>query len=135
LTVEVDRLRRWYRPGLLCIGDAAHAMSPVGGVGINLAVQDAVAAANILAERLLGGAVTVETLQKVQRRREFPTRVTQRLQIVMQNKLIQPALTGKHERPKAPLFMKLMQWPLLQRIPGRLLAFGVRPEHIHSMAA
>jgi len=135
LTVEVDRLRRWYRQGLLCIGDAAHAMSPVGGVGINLAVQDAVAAANILAEPLRSAKVTTETLQQVQRRREFPTRVTQRVQIAMQNKLIQPALTNKGERPKAPLFMKLMQLPLLQRIPGRLLAFGVRPEHIHSRAA
>ena len=132
LTVEVDRLRRWYRQGLLCIGDAAHAMSPVGGVGINLAVQDAVAAANILAEPLRRGSVTIETLQQVQRRREFPTRITQRVQIAMQNNLIQPALANKRERPKAPLFMKLMQLPLLQRIPGRLLAFGVRPEHIHT---
>jgi 2-polyprenyl-6-methoxyphenol hydroxylase-like FAD-dependent oxidoreductase len=135
LTVEVDRLRQWYRSGLLCIGDAAHAMSPVGGVGINLAVQDAAAAANILAEPLRHGRVTIRTLQQVQRRREFPTRITQRVQIVMQNKLIQPALANKRERPRAPLFMKAMQWPLLQRIPGRLLAFGVRPEHIHSMAA
>jgi 2-polyprenyl-6-methoxyphenol hydroxylase-like FAD-dependent oxidoreductase len=135
LTVEVDRLRQWYRPGLLCIGDAAHAMSPVGGVGINLAVQDAAAAANILAEPLRRGMVTADTLKQVQRRREFPTRVTQRLQILMQNNLIQPALANKGERAKAPLFMKMMQWPLLRRIPGRLLAFGVRPEHIHTAAA
>jgi 2-polyprenyl-6-methoxyphenol hydroxylase-like FAD-dependent oxidoreductase len=92
LTVAVDRLPRWYRPGLLCIGDAAHAMSPIGGVGINLAVQDAVAAANILAEPLRRGAVTVETLSNVQRRREFPARVTQRRQIVLQNNIIGPAL-------------------------------------------
>jgi 2-polyprenyl-6-methoxyphenol hydroxylase-like FAD-dependent oxidoreductase len=135
LTVEVDRLRRWYRPGLICIGDAAHAMSPIGGVGINLAVQDAVAAANILAEPLRRGTVTVDTLEQVQRRREFPTRVTQRLQIFMQNNLIGPALANRGMRPKAPFFMKLTQWPLLRRIPGRLLAFGVRPEHVHSPIA
>jgi 2-polyprenyl-6-methoxyphenol hydroxylase-like FAD-dependent oxidoreductase len=135
LTVEVDRLRRWYRPGLICIGDAAHAMSPIGGVGINLAVQDAVAAANILAEPLLRGTVTIDTLKQVQLRREFPTRVTQRLQIFMQNNLIGPALANRGMRPKAPLFMKMTQWPLLQRIPGRLLAFGVRPEHVHTPTA
>jgi 2-polyprenyl-6-methoxyphenol hydroxylase-like FAD-dependent oxidoreductase len=135
LTVEVDRLRRWYRPGLICIGDAAHAMSPIGGVGINLAVQDAVAAANILAEPLRRGTVTVDTLKQVQRRREFPTRVTQRLQIFMQNNLIGPALANRGTRPKAPFFMKLTQWPLLRRIPGRVLAFGVRPEHVHSPTA
>ena len=130
LTVAVDRLRRWYRPGLLCIGDAAHAMSPIGGVGINLAVQDAVAAANILAQPLRRGSVSIETLEEVQRRREFPTRFTQRLQIVMQNNIIGPALEGR--RPKAPFFMKMLQWPLLRRIPGRLLALGIRPEHIRT---
>jgi 2-polyprenyl-6-methoxyphenol hydroxylase-like FAD-dependent oxidoreductase len=135
LTVEVDRLLRWYRPGLICIGDAAHAMSPIGGVGINLAVQDAVAAANILAEPLRRGTVTSETLEKVQRRREFPTRVTQRLQIIMQNNIIGPALASQATRPRAPLFMKMMQWPLLRRIPGRLLAYGVRPEHVQTPAA
>ena len=130
LTVAVDRLRRWCRPGLLCIGDAAHAMSPIGGVGINLAVQDAVAAANILAEPLRRGSVSIETLERVQRRREFPTRFTQRLQIVLQNNIIGPALGGR--RPKAPLFIKMLQWPLLRRIPGRLLALGIRPEHIRT---
>jgi 2-polyprenyl-6-methoxyphenol hydroxylase-like FAD-dependent oxidoreductase len=135
LTVEVDRLRRWYRAGLICIGDAAHAMSPIGGVGINLAVQDAAAAANILAEPLRRGTVTIDTLKQVQQRREFPTRFTQRLQIIMQNNLIGPALANKGGRPRAPLFMKMLQWPLLRRIPGRLLAYGVRPEHIHSLAA
>jgi 2-polyprenyl-6-methoxyphenol hydroxylase-like FAD-dependent oxidoreductase len=130
LTVAVDRLRRWYRPGLLCIGDAAHAMSPIGGVGINLAVQDAVAAANILAQPLRRGSVSIETLEQVQRRREFPTRFTQRLQIVLQNNIIGPALGGR--RPKAPFFMKMIQWPLLRRIPGRLLALGIRPEHIRT---
>jgi len=133
LTVAIDRLRRWCRPGLLCIGDAAHAMSPVGGVGVNLAVQDAVAAANILVQPLLSGTVTLDTLLAVQRRREFPTRVTQRIQILMQNNIIGPALTGK--RSKAPIFMKLLQWPLLRRIPGRVLALGVRPEHIHTPVA
>jgi 2-polyprenyl-6-methoxyphenol hydroxylase-like FAD-dependent oxidoreductase len=130
LTVAVDRLRRWYRPGLLCIGDAAHAMSPIGGVGINLAVQDAVAAANILAEPLRRGTVTSETLKDVQQRREFPTRFTQRMQIVLQNNIISPALRGK--RPNAPLLMKMMQWPLLRRIPGRVVALGIRPEHVHT---
>ena len=134
LTVMVDRLRHWYRPGLICIGDAAHAMSPIGGVGINLAVQDAVAAANILAEPLRRGTVTIETLNKVQKRREFPTRVTQRLQIMLQNNIISPALAHEGKRPKAPLFMKILRWPLLRRIPGRLLALGVRPEHIHTRA-
>src|SRR6516165_8997903 len=130
LTVVVDRLARWYRRGLLCIGDAAHAMSPVGGVGINLAVQDAVAAANILAEPLRSGGVGEDMLQKVVQRREFPTRFTQSLQIVMQNNIISPALRG--ERPNAPFFMKMMQWPVLRRIPGRVLALGIRPEHIHT---
>ncbi|MGA8919739.1 MAG: FAD-dependent oxidoreductase [Pseudolabrys sp.] len=130
LTVAVDRLRHWYRPGLLCIGDAAHAMSPIGGVGINLAVQDAVAAANILAEPLRRETVTIDTLKDVQQRREFPTRFTQRLQIVLQNNIIGPALRG--ERPKAPVFMKVLQWPLFRRIPGRVLALGVRPEHIRT---
>jgi 2-polyprenyl-6-methoxyphenol hydroxylase-like FAD-dependent oxidoreductase len=132
--VTVDRLRKWYRPGLICIGDAAHAMSPIGGVGINLAVQDAVASANILAEPLLRGAVTIGTLNDIQQRREFPTRVTQRVQIVMQNNLIGPALQGG-KRPKAPLLIKMLQWPLLRRIPGRVLALGIRPEHVHTPEA
>src|SRR5205085_11454964 len=100
LDVRVDRLRPWHADGLLCIGDAAHAMSPLGGVGINLAVQDAVAAANILAEPLRRGAVTEETLAAIQKRREFPTRMTQRVQLVLQNNLIGPALQGEGGRPK-----------------------------------
>jgi len=135
LTVAVDRLRRWYKLGLICIGDAAHAMSPIGGVGINLAVQDAVAAANILAEPLRRGAVTVGTLNDIQQRREFPTRFTQRVQITLQNNLIGPALQGTGKRSRAPLLMKMMQWPLLRRIPGRVLALGVRPEHIRTPEA
>lgn len=135
LTVTVDRLRRWYRSGLVCIGDAAHAMSPLGGVGINLAIQDAVAAANLLAEPLRRGAVTEAILGKLQQRREWPTRVTQRLQLLLQNNLIGPALRQKGARPHAPFAIKMLQWPLVRRIPGRLLAVGVRPEHVHTPEA
>ena len=132
LTVAVDRLNRWYKPGLLCIGDAAHAMSPIGGVGVNLAVQDAVAAANILAEPLRSGAVTDEALQAVQDRRTFPTRATQRLQIFMQNNIISAVLADKGELDP-PLVLRMLQWfPILQRIPARLLGLGFRPEHIHT---
>lgn len=130
LTVRVDRLRQWYRPGLLCIGDAAHAMSPVGGVGINLAIQDAVAAANILARPLREGRVSTEHLEKVQRRREWPVRVTQRLQLLVQNRVIARVLRA-NERLKPPLFFRLLsRFPLLRRIPGRLIGLGVRPEHV-----
>ncbi len=132
LTVAVDRLRQWYRPGLLCIGDAAHAMSPIGGVGINLAVQDAVATANILWKSLRDRMVTVDSLNEVQQRREFPTRFTQRMQILMQNNLIGPALAAQGKRPTAPLFFRMFQWPLLRRIPARVMALGVRPEHIRT---
>src|SRR6267154_576975 len=130
LTVAIDRLRQWHRPGLLCIGDAAHAMSPVGGVGVNLAVQDAVAAANILAEPLRAGVVTAAHLAAVQRRRAFPTQVIQRMQVIVQDKLLSPALASR-ERPKPPLVMRLIQWfPVLRRIPARIVGLGVRPEHI-----
>jgi 2-polyprenyl-6-methoxyphenol hydroxylase-like FAD-dependent oxidoreductase len=132
LTVKIDRLRHWHKPGLLCIGDAAHAMSPVGGVGVNLAVQDAVAAANILAEPLRAGTVTSEHLAAVQERRTFPMRVIQRMQVVVQNNLLSPALRSS-ERPRPPFVMRLLQWlPLLRRIPARLVGLGVRPEHIHT---
>jgi 2-polyprenyl-6-methoxyphenol hydroxylase-like FAD-dependent oxidoreductase len=132
LTVAVDRLERWYRPGLLCIGDAAHAMSPVGGVGINLAVQDAVAAANILYAPLRDRAVTVDDLRKVEARREFPVRATQRLQVFIQNRVIRRVLAGTAPA-QPPLVLKLAQWfPVLQRILARLIAVGVRPEHIHT---
>jgi 2-polyprenyl-6-methoxyphenol hydroxylase-like FAD-dependent oxidoreductase len=135
LTVAVDRLEKWYRPGLLCIGDAAHAMSPVGGVGINLAVQDAVAAANILYEPLRNRAVTPDDLRKVEARREWPARVTQRIQIFIQNRVISPVLAGT-ERPKPPFVVKLAQWfPVLQAIPARVIGIGVRPEHIHTPEA
>jgi 2-polyprenyl-6-methoxyphenol hydroxylase-like FAD-dependent oxidoreductase len=132
LSVAVDRLRQWWRPGLICIGDAAHAMSPIGGVGINLAVQDAVAAANRLAAPLRAGTVSDEDLRAIQARRTFPVRFTQRLQLTMQNQIIRRALAGT-QRPKPPLLFKLFDmFPLLRRIPGRLLAVGVRPEHVRT---
>jgi 2-polyprenyl-6-methoxyphenol hydroxylase-like FAD-dependent oxidoreductase len=132
LTVAVDRLERWHRAGLVCIGDAAHAMSPIGGVGINLAVQDAVAAANILAGPLRSGPVGDDVLAKVQERREFPTRVTQRIQILMQERVIRNVLAGQGEL-KPPLFIKLLQKvPFLRRFPARVLGLGVRPEHIRT---
>jgi 2-polyprenyl-6-methoxyphenol hydroxylase-like FAD-dependent oxidoreductase len=135
LTVAVDRLPRWYRPGLLCIGDAAHAMSPIGGVGINLAVQDAVATANILAGPLSRHAVTVDDLKAVQERRWFPTRVTQGVQVFLQNHVIAPTLAGARE-PKPPFALKLLDhFPLLRRLPARMIGMGVRPEHVHTMEA
>ncbi len=135
LTVRIDRLRQWYRPGLLCIGDAAHAMSPVGGVGINLAIQDAVATANLLWKPLKDGTLTEADLARVEKRREFPTRVTQRLQVAAQNRVIQPVL--RSTRPLAPpWFLKLFErLPVLQRIPARLVGVGVRPEHVHTPEA
>jgi 2-polyprenyl-6-methoxyphenol hydroxylase-like FAD-dependent oxidoreductase len=130
LTVSVDRLRVWHRPGLLCIGDAAHAMSPIGGVGINLAIQDAVAAANILAPRLLRGGVSDGDLRAVQRRREFPTRATQRLQVLVQNRVIGRVLENR-KALSPPLVLRLLQMiPFLKRIPARLVGMGFRPEHI-----
>lgn len=130
LTVAVDRLKAWARPGLVCIGDAAHAMSPVGGVGINLAVQDAVAAANLLWQPLKEKRLSFDDLKKVQARRDFPTRATQRLQLAMQNSIIAPTLaaTGKIKPPL--VFRLLTSVPLLSRIPARLLGLGFRPEHV-----
>jgi 2-polyprenyl-6-methoxyphenol hydroxylase-like FAD-dependent oxidoreductase len=134
LTVAVDRMPVWHRPGLLFIGDAAHAMSPIGGVGINLAIQDAVAAANILAEPLRAQRVTSETLRAVQRRREVPTRVTQRLQLVMQNRIVTRALE-ETETFTAPLAIRLLaKLPWLRRIPARVFGMGVRPEHVRTGA-
>jgi 2-polyprenyl-6-methoxyphenol hydroxylase-like FAD-dependent oxidoreductase len=135
LTVLVDRLRKWYRPGLLCIGDAAHAMSPVGGVGINLAIQDAVAAANILAARLARESVSTVDLERVQWRREFPTRVTQAGQVLVQNRVISRAL-GNNQQMTLPWVLKLFQrWPFLRRIPARLIGIGIRPEHVKTRDA
>jgi 2-polyprenyl-6-methoxyphenol hydroxylase-like FAD-dependent oxidoreductase len=132
LTVAVDRLARWHRPGLLCIGDAAHAMSPIGGVGVNLAVQDAVAAANILWRPLAAGSVSESDLAAVERRREFPTRITQRLQVVVQNRVIGRVL-GAREALRPPLLLRLFsRFAWLRRIPARLVGLGVRPEHVHT---
>ena len=130
LTVLVDRLRRWHRPGLLCIGDAAHALSPIGGVGINLAIQDAVAAANILADPLARGSCADADLARVQKRRELPTRVVQWVQVMAQERVIWPALSGKGPQ-QLPFALKLLRWaPMLRRIPARLVGIGIRPEHI-----
>ncbi|MGB6949657.1 MAG: FAD-dependent oxidoreductase [Methyloceanibacter sp.] len=132
LTVRVDRLKRWYAPGVLCIGDAAHAMSPVGGVGINLAVQDAVAAANILARPLRQGAVSVALLRQVQERRQLPARLTQALQVFIQKRVISAVLSLR-TRPRAPLVAKLLnRLPWLRRIPARVVGMGFRPEHVES---
>jgi 2-polyprenyl-6-methoxyphenol hydroxylase-like FAD-dependent oxidoreductase len=135
LSVSVDRLRQWHRPGLLCIGDAAHAMSPVGGVGINLAIQDAVAAANILAPRFKQGTASEDDLRAVQRRREFPTRATQAMQVFIQNRVISRVLkrTGKLSAPLPLRLIRLM--PFLTRIPARLIGLGIRPEHVRTPAA
>jgi 2-polyprenyl-6-methoxyphenol hydroxylase-like FAD-dependent oxidoreductase len=132
LTVVVDRLRRWHRPGLLCIGDAAHAMSPVGGVGINLAIQDAVATANLLASPLRAGRVKMDDLRKVQRRRGFPTWVTQRLQVFVQNRVISRVLRSRKQL-SLPLPIRLLRrFPRLQRVPAYLIGIGIRPEHVKS---
>jgi 2-polyprenyl-6-methoxyphenol hydroxylase-like FAD-dependent oxidoreductase len=132
LTVAVDRLARWFRPGLLCIGDAAHAMSPIGGVGINLAIQDAVAAANLLGPKLRQNNLTESDLEAVQRRRSFPTRATQRFQILIQNNVIRKVL-GSDKTLSAPWVLKLLQrWPILRRIPARVLGLGFRPEHVRA---
>jgi 2-polyprenyl-6-methoxyphenol hydroxylase-like FAD-dependent oxidoreductase len=132
LTVTVDRLRKWWLPGLLCIGDAAHAMSPVGGVGINLAIQDAVATANILAEKLKAGTAADADLAAVQRRRTLPTQLTQWLQVQVQNRVITRALSARGPR-KVPLVVRAFQkFRFLRRIPARLVGVGVRPEHVRT---
>ena len=128
LNVEVNRLQKWWMPGLLCIGDAAHAMSPVGGVGVNLAVQDAVAAANLLVIHLKSNTLSDSQLEAVQKRRAWPTSVIQLLQITIQNRLISSALSRKKSF-KAPLALRLMaRMPLLKRIPARIIGLGIRPE-------
>ncbi len=130
LTVKVDRLREWARPGLLCIGDAAHAMSPLGGVGINLAIQDAVAAANLLAAPLKKGPPSLAELRRVQMRRAFPTRVTQAVQVFAQERIIGPLLRERGEIT-LPFPVKMLQWfPYLRRFPARAVGIGVRPEHV-----
>ena len=132
LSVMVNRLRQWWRPGLICIGDAAHAMSPIGGVGINIAVQDAVAAANRLAAPLKAGTTTSGHLQAIQARRDFPARMTQKIQLSMQNRIIGPALQSTRD-PKPPWLLKWFDaFPILRRIPARLLALGIQPEHVQT---
>jgi 2-polyprenyl-6-methoxyphenol hydroxylase-like FAD-dependent oxidoreductase len=134
LTVLVNRLTQWSLPGLLCIGDAAHAMSPIGGVGINLAIQDAVAAANLLVQPLRDNRLTADDLTKVQKRRTWPVIATQRLQLFIQNRVIRNVLSGEATM-KIPWYLKLFnRWPVLRRIPARLVGVGVRPEHIRTRA-
>jgi len=131
LEVQVNRLRQWFRAGLLCIGDAAHAMSPIGGVGINLAIQDAVAAANILVPELLrGSTITTETLRKVQERRELPTRITQRVQLIVQNTVITRALATRGSMSPPLAFRTLGAVPSLRRVPARMVGLGFRREHV-----
>ncbi|HEX4012716.1 MAG TPA: FAD-dependent oxidoreductase [Candidatus Cybelea sp.] len=136
LEVRVDRLERWHKPGLLCIGDSAHAMSPIGGVGINLAIQDAVATANALADGLAAGnAPSDDDLARVQKRRMFPTKVTQNFQVFIQNRAIDPLLHGA-PLARAPLAARVFdEFPALRRLPARLIGLGVRPEHIHTRDA
>jgi 2-polyprenyl-6-methoxyphenol hydroxylase-like FAD-dependent oxidoreductase len=135
LTVQVDRLKEWSRPGLLCIGDAAHAMSPIGGVGINLAIQDAVATANLLAGKLREGTFADADLAAVQRRREFPAKLTQRIQLFLQDRVIRNVLAA--DRPFEPPFaVRLLgACPLLRRLPARLIGLGVRPEHVRPVSS
>jgi 2-polyprenyl-6-methoxyphenol hydroxylase-like FAD-dependent oxidoreductase len=135
LTVQVNRLRTWCRDGLLCIGDAAHAMSPVGGVGINLAIQDAVAAANLLWQPLRAGKPGVAALRRVQQRREWPTRVTQYLQVLVQNNILQRVL--KTDQPmQVPFALRMLaRSARLRTIPARVVGIGVRPEHVQSPSA
>jgi len=133
LSVSLDRLTRWWRPGLLAIGDAAHAMSPVGGVGINLAIQDAVAAANILAAPLSRGGDVSPLLKKVQERRMFPTRIIQGAQKIVHDRVLTPLVVRKAVPDKVPFVLSLFgRFPVLRRIPARLVGLGVRREHIHS---
>ena len=132
LSVMVNRLRQWWRPGLICIGDAAHARSPIGGVGINIAVQDAVAAANRLAAPLKAGTTSSGHLQAIQARRDFPARMTQKIQLTMQNRIIGPALQSTRDPQPPWLFKWFDAFPFLRRIPARLLALGIQPEHVQT---
>jgi 2-polyprenyl-6-methoxyphenol hydroxylase-like FAD-dependent oxidoreductase len=131
LSVRVDRLRNWSRPGLLCIGDSAHAMSPVGGIGINLAIQDAIAAANILAAPLRQNHVRQDDLRAVEKRRIRPTRWTQALQVQAHKRVVEPTLSGQASFAKLPFVVSLLNnYPLLRRFPARLVGMGLRPEHV-----
>ena len=134
LTVQINRLRDWCREGLLCIGDSAHAMSPAGGVGINLAIQDAVATANLLAEKLRNGPVSVDDLRKVQVRREWPTRLIQRVQVFIHHRAVTGRASGG--RNSLPFVVRLLQWfPFLRQVPARFIGLGPRPEHFRSPSA
>ena len=137
LSVSVDRLDgTWSKPGLLCIGDAAHAMSPVGGVGINLAIQDAVAAANILAAKLLVGSTSDHDLEAVRQRRLFPVKVIQGIQVTIHNRVLKPRISGQQGKLATPWPLRLLDksdW--LRQWPARLIGLGVRPEHVHSPQA
>ena len=136
LSVSVDRLSTWSKPGVLCIGDAAHAMSPIGGVGINLAIQDAVATANLLAAKLQAGTLKDQDLDEVRRRRLFPVRLIQSGQIAIQNRVLRPVVSGKNRPVKVPLVVKLLNgnaW--LRRWPAQIIGVGVRPEHVRSPEA
>jgi 2-polyprenyl-6-methoxyphenol hydroxylase-like FAD-dependent oxidoreductase len=131
LTVQINRLKKWCREGLLCIGDNAHAMSPAGGVGINLALQDAVATANLLAAKLRERPVTMSELEQVQRRREWPTRVIQSMQAFIHRNVVTGRSTGNDD--KLPLLPRIFLWfPFLRGLPARLIGLGLRPEHVRS---
>jgi 2-polyprenyl-6-methoxyphenol hydroxylase-like FAD-dependent oxidoreductase len=132
LTVKVNRLRKWYLQGLLCIGDAAHAMSPVGGVGINLAIQDAVAAANLLAPKLRTHTLKVDHLKAVQDRREWAANWTQRVQVFLHEHVLEPIFDSREMVAPPPLLKLAEKYPRLRRIPGRMLGMGFRPEHIRT---
>ena len=131
LTVQINRLRDWCRDGLLCIGDSAHAMSPAGGVGINLAIQDAVATANLLAAKLRSGPVSVADLRQVQLRREWPTRLIQGMQVFIHRRVVTGRASGNKQ--SLPLIVRLLEWfPILRQLPARFIGIGPRPEHFHS---
>jgi 2-polyprenyl-6-methoxyphenol hydroxylase-like FAD-dependent oxidoreductase len=135
LSVRVDRLRKWWRPGLLCIGDSAHAMSPVGGIGINLAIQDAIATANICADRLREESLIDGTLEAVQLRRLPPTKWTQALQVQAHKRLVEPTLDGEINFSPLPLPLRLLdRHPWLRQFPARIIGMGFRPEHVRSKA-
>jgi 2-polyprenyl-6-methoxyphenol hydroxylase-like FAD-dependent oxidoreductase len=134
LTVQINRLRDWYHDGLLCIGDSAHAMSPAGGVGINLAIQDAVATANLLAEKLRNGSVSVDALRKVQARREWPTRLIQGMQVFIHRRVVTGRTSGRKD--SLPFMLRLLKWfPILRQLPARFIGLGPRPEHFRSANA